>query len=105
MNEGNKGTVMVRRALQTLGFVLSLWVLSAAAAFAQAPEKKPPPGFEPVAGAPDTAKVDPNPLVVGAYAAFFVGMFGFLVYVVKRQSDMSKEMAELAERINRAEQK
>lgn len=96
---------MVRRTLQTLGFVMSLWLFSAAAAFAQAPAKKPPPGFEPVAGAPDTEKVSPSPLVVGAYAAFFVGMFGFLVYVVKKQSDMSKEMTELAERINRAEQK
>jgi CcmD family protein len=93
-------------------FIAALWVFSAISAFAQsgtstpaAPPPRPPPGFEPVSGAPDTQKVDPNPLVVGAYAAFFIGMFGYVVYVARKQSEIAKEMAELAERIQRAEKK
>lgn len=66
-------------------------------------KKKPPPGFERVAGAPESEKVDPNGLVIGAYAAFFVGMFGYIVHVARKQTEMAKEMAELAERINRAD--
>lgn len=61
-----------------------------------------PPGFEKVAGAPDTEKVDANKLVVIAYACFFGGMFGYLVFVARKQAEMAKEMAELAARIEKA---
>jgi CcmD family protein len=103
----------MRRSLFTLAFIGSLWLLSAAAAFAQSgtatptamPPPRAPPGFEPVAGAPDTQKVDPNPLVVAAYGAILIGMFGYVVFVARRQSDIAKEMSELADRIKRAEKK
>ena len=97
------------RSLVTLAFIGALWALSAFSALAQSgtatPAAKPPPGFEPVAGAPDTQKVDPNPLVVGAYAAFFIGMFGYIIFVARKQSELAKEMSELSERIKRAEKK
>jgi CcmD family protein len=72
---------------------------------AMVPDKKLPPGFERVAGAPEQDKVDANPLVVTAYAAFFVFMFGYVVYVARNQAAIAKEMADLAERIRRAEKK
>jgi hypothetical protein len=92
----------MKRSLITLAFSASLPWLSASA-LAQDPAK-PPPGYEKFEADP-TQQTDANPLVVGAYAAFFVGMFGFVVYVARQQSAMAKEMAELAERIKRAEKK
>jgi hypothetical protein len=99
---------MIKRGLMVLMFVL--FAGAAFAAFAQGsetatPAKSLPPGFERVAGAPDTEKVDANKLVVGAYAGFFVLMFGYIIYVARSQAAMAKEMAELAERIRRAEKK
>ncbi len=71
-----------------------------------APPAKPiPPGFERVAGAPDTEKIDASPLVVGAYAAFFVGLFGYLVWVARQQSAIARELVALAERLRRAERR
>ena len=71
-----------------------------------APPPKPlPPGFERVAGAPETEKLDPSPLVTGAYAMFFVFMFGYVVYVARSQTAIAKEMAELSERIKKMEKK
>jgi hypothetical protein len=68
--------------------------------------KKPPPGFEAVQeGTPARERVDPSPLVVGAYAAFFVLMFGYIIYMARSQALLSKEMGELAERVRRAEKK
>jgi hypothetical protein len=72
---------------------------------AQAAQKQLPPGFERVAGAPETEKVDANQLVIIAYIAFFVCMFGYVVFVARSQAAMAKEMAELDERIRRAEKK
>ena len=62
-----------------------------------------PPGFERVAGAPETEKLDPSPLVVGAYGAIFACMLGYVVFIARSQAALAKEMAELAERIRRAE--
>ncbi len=88
----------------TLAACAALYLLPlCATSVAYAQDKKPPPGFERVAGAPESEKVDPNGLVIGAYAAFFVGMFGYIVHVARKQTEMAKEMAELAERINRAD--
>jgi hypothetical protein len=91
----------------TLAFIL--FMLLTPLAFAQTgtstAAKKLPPGFEPVAGAPDVEKINPSPLVVGAYAMFFVTMFGYMIWVSRSQTAMSQEMAELAERIKRAEKK
>ena len=103
----------MRRSLFTLAFIGSLWLLPAIAVFAQSgtatmaaePPRKAPPGFEPVQGAPDTQKVDPNPLVVAAYGAILIGMFGYVVFVARKQSEIAKEMTELADRIKRAEKK
>ena len=99
------------RSLLTLSFIAALWILSAFAALAQsgtssgAVARPPPTGWEQVKGTPESQKVDPNPLVVGAYAAFFVGMFGYVVFIARKQTEMAKEMGELAERIKRAENK
>ncbi len=100
------------RARQFLAAIAGLWLLSAAPAFAEQPsaktdlrEKARQDGFQPVAGAPDSQKVDASKLVIAAYAAFFFGMFGYIVYVARSQSEMSKEMAALAEQIARVESK
>lgn len=60
-------------------------------------------GYQPVAGAPDTEKVDANKLVVGAYGAIFVAIFGFMGFIVKKQSEMAKEMTDLARQIGEHE--
>ena len=62
-----------------------------------------PPGFRPVKGAPDVAQIDPNPLVVGAYAAFFLGVFGYVVYLAWRQTEMAREMEDLAAQIQKVD--
>ena len=90
--------------------LIALLMFAAPVVFAQqtktaTPAKTLPPGFEPVAGAPDTQKVDANNLVVGAYVAFFVCMFGYVVFIARSQAAIAKEMAELDERIRRAEKK
>lgn len=96
---------MIRRLL------MIAFLAFAPAAFAQtgtgtaAPARQLPPGFERVAGAPETEKVDANKLVVIAYIAFFTCMFGYVVYVARGQAAIAKEMAELNERIRRAEKK
>lgn len=103
--------IMKRTVLASLAVVGLLSLAPVGAAIAQetsttaaaAPAKKPPPGFERVAGAPDTEKIDASKLVVVAYAAFFAGMFGFVVYVARKQSDMAKEMEALANRIDKAD--
>lgn len=89
----------------TLALLLALPALAWAQTSTTAEVKKPPPGFERVAGAPDTEKVHAPTLVVIAYAAFFGGMFGYLVLVVKKQSEMAKEFAELAERLKKLEKR
>jgi hypothetical protein len=68
-------------------------------------EKKAPPGFEPVAGAEKKTEIDPNPLVIGAYAMFFVLMFGYVVHVARSQAAIAREMHDLAKRIERMEKK
>jgi CcmD family protein len=83
-------------------------VASAPAALAQdtdARAQAKQEGFQPVAGAPDTEKVDASKLVVGAYAAILLGLFGFVAFTVKKQSEMAKEMAALADQLARAERK
>jgi CcmD family protein len=103
--------IHLRRYLAFLGLAVALgWPALALAAGtsttaapppAAPPPPAPPPGFERVAGAPDTEKVDANQLVVAAYAVFFGGMFGYLIYIARKQAEMAKEMAELASRIDR----
>ena len=62
-----------------------------------------PPGFQPVKGAPNVAQIDPNPLVVGAYATFFFGIFGYVIFLARRQAEMAKEMEELAAQIQKVD--
>lgn len=69
---------------------------------AKKPAKKPPPGFEQVAGAADAEKIDASKLVIAAYATFFIGMFGFVVMISRKQTELAKEMEALAQRINKA---
>lgn len=83
--------------LAPLGIALAQTSTTAAAA----PTKKPPPGFEQIAGAPDKEKIDASRLVVAAYAAIFVGVFGYVVYVARSQSAMAKEMEALANKIDK----
>lgn len=76
---------------------------STGAATTQAPGKKAPKGFEPVAGAKETDKIDPNPLVVGAYAMFFVVMFGYVLFVARGQASIAREIADLSQRVRKME--
>lgn len=104
--------IHLRRSLALAGLTVALSLpalalasgtsTTAAPAPAAPPPPAPPPGFERVAGAPDTEKVDANKLVVAAYAVFFGGMFGYLIYIARKQAEMAKEIAELAGRIDRA---
>lgn len=64
-----------------------------------AAEDAPPPGFERVKGAPETEKVDANKLVIAAYAAFFFGLFGYVVYVGRQQRALAEELASLEARM------
>ena len=61
-----------------------------------------PPGFAPVPGGEARAEaVDANALVVAAYAGFLVAFFGYIVHVVRRQAVLSKELAELAAKLEK----
>lgn len=71
----------------------------------ETPAKKheAPPGFEPVSGKERAAESVSAPLmVVLAYAAFFVLMFGYVAYVVKGQTALSKELKDLDAKIKKA---
>lgn len=66
------------------------------------PTRVLPPGFQPVPGGEARAEaVDANLLVVLAYAGFFVAMFGYVIYVVRRQAAVSRELAELSARLEK----
>ena len=92
-------------------FALAAWAgltLTSAVVAAQAggqnaapPGRKPPPGFEKFEPAPESEQVNAGTLVVLAYGAVFFGLFGYVVYVARSQAEMSKEMAELAARIDK----
>ena len=66
-------------------------------------QQKPPPGYEKFEPAPESEQVDATNLVVLAYGAVFLGLFGYVIYVVRGQAEMSKEMVELAARIDRVD--
>jgi CcmD family protein len=68
------------------------------------PSKKDEGGWAPITDQKKT-EVDPNPLVVGAYAVFFVCMFGYVLYIARGQAAIAKEMKDLAERIKGMEKK
>ncbi len=59
-----------------------------------------PPGFERVTGAPEEDKADAPTLVVLAYAAFFVGMFGYVLWLGRRQQALARHLEELAAKMN-----
>ena len=79
--------------------------LAAPAAVAQdnGAAKKPPPGFEKFEPAPESEQVSATNLVVLAYGAVFLFLFGYVVIVARSQAEMSKEMVELARRLDKAE--
>ena len=58
-----------------------------------------PPGFQPIRGAEEKTMIDPNPLVVGAYAAFFAIMFIYVIVLGIQQKRAIEEIAELREKI------
>ncbi len=87
-------------------FILSVWLLPAALAFADntatatpTPARQAPPGFQKVEGAPSTENVDANKLVVAAYATVLIGVLGYVIMVARKQSEIAKEMQELAAQI------
>ncbi len=85
-----------------LATIIAMFVATGATAFAQG-DQEIPPGFEPIKGSEARAQsVDANVLVVGAYGAILVLMFGFVIYVVRTQSQISKEMSELASKLDKA---
>lgn len=94
--------------LRAIRFLLASGVVMAAMAVAPMvlaqPDTKPkaPPGFEPLPGAEQRAEsVSASSLVVGAYASILVLMCGFVMFVVRSQSAISKEIAELSSKIDR----
>ena len=107
MNLRNNTMVLSRKHPLVRGlFFLVVWIglavsSEAAAQSESASVKKPPPGYEKFEPAPESEQVSAANLVVLAYGAVFVGMFGYLVFVARGQSTMSREVAELASRIER----
>jgi CcmD family protein len=95
---------MIKRLIFICSFVCLAATASAQDTKTATPAKLPA-GFERVAGGVDTDQVDANKMVVGAYAAFFLLFFGYIVYVARTQAGIAKEMTELSERIRRAEKK
>jgi hypothetical protein len=64
------------------------------------PSRAPPEGFVPLPGREARAEqVDASGLVVGAYAAFFLGLLGYVVHVARRQAAIAAEVAELARKL------
>lgn len=88
-----------------LGALVATALSALAPAFAEVePKREIPPGYEPIKGAEARAQsVDANALVVGAYGAILVLMCGFVVYVARTQSAISKEMVELAGKLDKAD--
>jgi len=75
-----------------------------AASSTPAQVRKPPPGFEPLPGAESRAEqADANALVIGAYAAFLALVFGYVIHVALGQKAISREMMELARKLERSE--
>lgn len=60
-----------------------------------------PAGFRPIRGKEESAKVDPDPLVVMAYGAILAGLFVYVIFMVREQGRLSKEIAELAREMER----
>lgn len=67
------------------------------------PASRLPPGFQPIRGKEESAQVDPNPLVVGAYGAIFLGLFIYVIWMVRRQGQLAREVADLARRMEKPE--
>lgn len=76
---------------------------SEAAAEAEDPANKLPPGFQPIRGKEESAQVDANPLVVMAYGAILAGLFIYIILIVRRQGQLSRDVAELAKEMGRRE--
>lgn len=67
------------------------------------PKRNIPPGFEPVSGKEAVAESVSAPLmVVLAYGAFFVLMFGYVIYVVRGQTALSNELKALDDKLKKA---
>ncbi|MGF1509416.1 MAG: CcmD family protein [Myxococcota bacterium] len=94
--------------MRTLVLAGALMTLFPAAVVAQEaePSQPPrtrslPPGFEPIRGKSEAAKVAAEPLVVGAYGAVLAGLFGYVIYVVRSQSGLARRLEELERRVDR----
>ena len=87
----------MKRLVSKLFF--AVWMAAASASFAQAPAV--PEGFEPIKGKEARAEsVDASTLVVAAYGAIFVLMFGFVIHVVRGQAEISRQMQALAKKLD-----
>lgn len=72
------------------------------AAPAPSPSRVLPPGFAPVPGGEARAEaVDANMLVILAYAGFFLGMFGYVIHIVRRQAALSRDIQELSAKLEK----
>jgi hypothetical protein len=99
-----KRTIRVLSLTFVLGAVGLALDAAPAAAEPEAPAAKKselPPGFEPIAGKEEEAKVDPNPLVVAAYGAILGGLLLYVILMARQQGRLSKEIAELAAEVSR----
>ncbi|MBI2377613.1 MAG: cadherin-like domain-containing protein [Deltaproteobacteria bacterium] len=61
-----------------------------------------PEGFEPISGKEKRAEnVNASTMVVGAYSAVLLLVFGFVIHIVRSQAEVAREMKGLAERIEK----
>ena len=77
-------------------FVLSIFLLGAAAAFAQS--NQPPPEFVPVEDAPLGEQIPAMPLLGAAYGFIWVAVLGYVWSLARRLQHVEAEIAELESR-------
>ncbi len=60
-----------------------------------------PPGFVPIKGKDPSEQVNPVPLVVLAYASVLAGLLLYVILLARRQGEISRQIADLADELRR----
>ena len=76
--------------------VMSIFLLAAAAAFAQS--NQPPPDFVPVENAPPGEQIPAMPLLGAAYGFIWVGLLAYVWSLARRLHQVEAEITELETR-------
>jgi len=97
MNSINK----LRQLVLIVVVLVTCWGVAAAAAFSQA---QPPPspaqeGFVPIDQIQQKEQLPAAPLVMAAYAAAWLVIFGYVWSIWRRLSQVEQEMASLTQRV------